>query len=62
MGTFTSLAIGEYRVMCENGAARAIPTMFVPTIEKDENFLPLRTKSQIVVLGNHEECVWSKPQ
>jgi hypothetical protein len=34
--------------------------MCVLTIKKDEQLRPLRAKSRIVVLGNHEDCVWSK--
>ena len=36
--------------------------MCVLTIKKDENLLPLRAKSRIVVLGNHEDRVWSKTE
>jgi len=36
--------------------------MCVLTIKKDENLLPLRAKSRIVVLGNHEDRVWSKSE
>ncbi len=39
---------------------KAIPTMCVLTIKKDENLLPLQAKSWIVMLGNHEDHVWSK--
>jgi hypothetical protein len=34
--------------------------MCVLTIKKDENLLPLHAKSWIVVLGNHEDRIWSK--
>jgi hypothetical protein len=34
--------------------------MCVLTIKKDENLLLLQAKSCIVVLGNHEDRVWSK--
>ena len=34
--------------------------MCVLTIKKDENLLPLCAKSRIVVLGNHEDRVWTK--
>ena len=59
-GTFKKIPLGEYRALREKGAPRAIPTMCVLTIKKDENLLPLRAKSCIVVLGNHEDRVWSK--
>ena len=55
-------SLSEYRAMRENGAPRAIPTMCVLTIKRDGNLLPLHAKSCIVVLGNHEESVWSKPR
>jgi len=60
MGTFWKITLGEYRALRKKGAPRAIPTMCVLTIKKDENLLPLRAKSRIVVLGNHEDRVWSK--
>jgi hypothetical protein len=34
--------------------------MCVLTIKKDEQLMPLRAKSRIVVLGNRESCEWSK--
>ncbi len=40
----------------------AIPTMCILSIKKDEMLNPLRAKSRIVVLGNHEDRVWSKPE
>jgi hypothetical protein len=60
LGTYQKLSLGEYRALREKGAPRAIPTMCVLTIKKDENLLPVRAKSRIVVLGNHEDRVWSK--
>ena len=62
MGTFQQITLGEYCAMQENGCPRAIPIMCILTIKRDENLLPLHAKSCIVVLGNHEERVWSKPQ
>ncbi len=58
--TFRKITLGKYRALREKGAPRAIPTMCVLTIKKDKNLLPLNTKSCIVVLGNHEDRVWSK--
>eukprot|EP00970_Alexandrium_tamarense_P009299 scaffold1836_cov204-Alexandrium_tamarense.AAC.45 len=52
MGTFQRLTISEYRALREKGAPKAIPTMCVLTIKKDENLMPLRAKSRIVILGN----------
>ena len=60
LGTFKRLTLGEYRALREKGAPRAIPTMCVLTIKKDENLMPLRAKSRIVVLGNREGREWSK--
>ena len=36
--------------------------MCVLTIKRDENMMPVRAKSRIVVLGNHEDRVWSKSE
>ena len=60
LGTFKRLTLGEYRALREKGAPRAIPTMCVLTIKKDENLMPLRAKSRIDVLGNREGREWSK--
>jgi hypothetical protein len=60
MGAFRKITLGEYHALREKGAPCAIPTMCVLAIKKDENFLPLCVKSCIVVLGNHEDRVWSK--
>ena len=53
MDTFQRLTLGEYWALCKIGAPKAIPTMTI-------NLLPLCAKSWIVVLGNHEDWVWSK--
>jgi hypothetical protein len=36
--------------------------MCILTIKKDEMMNPLRAKSCIIVLGNHEDRVWTKPE
>ena len=54
------ITLGEYRALREKGAPKAIPTMCVLTIKKDEQLMPLRAKSRIVVLGNRESRDWSK--
>jgi hypothetical protein len=54
MGTFRKITLGEYRALREKGAPKAIPTMCVLTIKKDEQLMPLRAKSRVVVLGNRE--------
>jgi hypothetical protein len=58
--TFPRLGLGEYRAPREKGAPKAIPTMCILTIKKDENLMPLWAKSWIVVLFNQEEHDWSK--
>jgi hypothetical protein len=60
MGTFQKKSLGEFRALCEKGAPKAIPTMCVLTIKKDEQLMPLRAKSRIIVLGNRETHDWSK--
>jgi hypothetical protein len=54
MGTFRKITLGEYRALCEKGAPKAIPTMCVLVIKKDEQLMPLWAKSHIVVLDNCE--------
>jgi hypothetical protein len=36
--------------------------MCILTIKKDEMMNPLHAKSRIVVLGNHEDRIWTKPE
>jgi hypothetical protein len=60
LNTYRKITLGKYRALCEKGAPKAIPTMCVLTVKRDENLNPLRAKSWIVVLGNHEDRVWSK--
>ena len=62
LDTYKKITLGEYRALREKGAPRAIPTMCVLTIKKDEQLRPLRAKSRIVVLGNHEDSVWAKSE
>ena len=62
MDTFESITEEEYqRLLSRYGdAAKAIPTMNLFTVKKDENGKPVRAKSRIVVLGNLEKRVWEK--
>ena len=60
--TYKKITLGEYRALREKGAPKAIPTMCVLTIKRDENLLPHRAKSRIVVLGNHEDRIWAKSE
>jgi hypothetical protein len=55
--TFIKINLAEYHALCAKGAPQAIPTMCVLSIKKDKMLNPLCTKSQIVVFGNHEDCV-----
>jgi hypothetical protein len=60
--TYVKISLANYRALWAQGAPRAILTMCMLSIKKDEMFNPLRAKSCIVVLGNHEDHVWSKPE
>ena len=60
MNTYEKLTLAEYRELRKNGAPKALPSMCVLTIKKDKDFNPVRAKSRIVVLGNHEETPWQK--
>jgi len=60
LDAYRKITLGEYCALRKKGAPKAIPTMCVLTIKKDENLLPLCAKSRIVVLGNHEDPLWSK--
>lgn len=62
MNTYRKITLGKYRALHEKGASRAIPTMCVLTIKRDENLLPVRAKTRIVVFSNHEDRVWTKSE
>jgi hypothetical protein len=51
---YKKITLGEYRALRKKGAPKAIPTMCVLTIKRDEYLLPHRAKSRIVFLGNHQ--------
>jgi hypothetical protein len=57
-GTFDFLTEAEYHA--KYSQITTIPTMNVHTVKKDEDGIPVRVKSRIVVLGNLEETLWSK--
>ena len=40
---------------------KAIPSMYVLVVKTDRDGNLNRAKSRIVVLGNHEDCIYSKP-
>ncbi len=56
------MGLKEYRALCAKGAPCAIPTMCILFINKDKMLNPLRAKSGIVVLGNQEDRIWTKPE
>ena len=58
--TFHCMRLGEYVELCQKRGSNSILTMCILTIKKDEQFIPLWEKSRIVVLGNQEDCNWSK--
>jgi hypothetical protein len=60
LNTYPKITLGEYCTLHKKGAPCTNPTMCVLTIKQDENLLPQHEKSQIVVLGNHEDRFWSK--
>ena len=52
----------KYRDLRREGIPRATPFMCVHNVKRDLAFAPHRAKSRIVVLGNHEDRQWTKPQ
>jgi hypothetical protein len=60
LNTYRKITLGEYQALRGKSTPHAISTMSVFTIKRDENLLPHHAKSRIVVLGNHEERVWSE--
>ncbi len=61
LGNFCKIStLGEYHALRKKAAPKAIPTICVLYIKHNKNFFPLCAKSCIVVLGNHEDRVWSK--
>jgi hypothetical protein len=62
LNTYRKITLGEYCALCKKGAPQAIPTMCVLMIKRNENLLPQRAKSRIVVLVNHKDRLWSKSE
>jgi hypothetical protein len=60
LDTYHEITLGKYRALQEKGAPKAFPTMCILTNKKDKNLLPLQAESHIVMLGNHEDRIWSK--
>ena len=53
----------DYLALRRSGAIpKAIPSMCVLVVKPDKNGNPHRAKSRIVVLGNHEDRIYSKSQ
>ncbi len=60
--TYNKITLAEYRTLRAKGAPCTIPTMCILSTKKDKMLNPLRAKSRIVILGNHEDRVWTKPE
>ena len=60
--TYVKINLADYHALQAKGVPKSIPTMCVLSIKKDKMFNPLCAKSCIVVLGNHEDCVWTKSE
>lgn len=58
--TFTIIDESEYKALHDKTRKQAIPSMGVLTIKTDRNGDPVRAKSCIVVLGNHDNMLWTK--
>ena len=53
MKTWESIYVKKYKQIRYNGDPRAVPSMWCLTFKQDSDMIPYRSKSQIVVLGNH---------
>jgi hypothetical protein len=60
MDTYNTINVAQYRALWEKGAPRAIPTMRVLAIKPDKKPNLHQAKAQIIVLGNHKDCLWYK--
>jgi hypothetical protein len=60
LNTYRKITLGKYHALRKKGAPKAIPMMCVLTVKRDENLNSLWAKSWIIILGNHENHVWSK--
>jgi hypothetical protein len=58
--TYSVITADEYRT--KYSAYQILPTMCVQTVKTDEEGLPVRAKSRIVALGNHEDRIWEKSE
>ena len=62
LDTFTEIDEKEYQKLLKvhGKDIEAIPTMNLFTVKKDKEGNPIRAKSRIVVLGNHEQRTWTR--
>ncbi len=60
LDTYDKLILAQYQTLWEKGTPRAIPTICILTIKPDKMMNPLSAKLQIIVLGNHEDFIWTK--
>ena len=51
MNTYRKITLGKYRALREKGVPKAIPTMCVLTIKRDEALLPVRAGTRLVKVG-----------
>ena len=54
--TFRTITWDEYERLYSH--IKIIPTMNIQTIKTDEVGVPIRAKSRVVALGNHEDTIW----
>ena len=60
LDTFTVINADQYQELRAQTGKQAIPSMGILTVKNDAEGQPVRAKSRIVVLGNHETTPWSK--
>jgi hypothetical protein len=62
LNTFTVIDAEQYQEIRTQTGKQAIPSMGILTVKNDAEGRPVRAKSRIVVLGNHETTPWSKTE
>jgi hypothetical protein len=60
--TYIKIGLAKYRALRAKGTQCTIPSMYVLSIKKDNMLNPLQVKSRIIVLGNHEDPIRTKPE
>lgn len=58
--TYITISAKEYHE--KYSSVYIIPSTCIQTVKNDETGAPVRAKSRIVALGNHEERVWEKSE